>query len=136
MIWLNPRRVTFDGTELGHVRTVVLDRKAERVVVEWSDTGSHVAFADVPEQRVTIALTRTVVEEGAGEIRPGDAGMLSFRTSPSASDAQVREIEAGVVVTAVEHEVSAKTGAMQRISFIAVSEDGESDPVVESVVGA
>lgn len=136
MIWLNPRRVTFDGTELGYVRNVVLDRKAERVVVEWSDTGPHVAYADVPEQRVVLTLTRTVVEEGAGEIRPGDAGMLTFRTSPNASDAQVREIEAGVVVTAVEHEVSAKTGATQRISFVAVSSDGESDPVTESIVAA
>jgi len=135
MIWLNPRRVTIAGEELSHVSVVTVDRKADRVVVEYSDVGPHVAFADVPEQRVTITLVRTLVNEGAsGALRPGDKGALTFRTSPSASDAQTREISAEVVITAVEHEVSAKKGAMQTLACVAISPDGASDPISEAVV--
>jgi hypothetical protein len=135
MIWLQPRRVTIGGQELSHVGVVTVDRSADRVVVEHSDLGPHVAFADVPEQRVTIVLSRTLVNEGAaGSLRPGDSGTLSFRTAPSASDAQVREVTAEVVITAVKHEVSAKKGAMQTLECVAVSSDGTSDPISETVV--
>lgn len=134
MIWLNPRRVTIHGAELRYVSVVMVDRSGDRVVVEHSDEGPHAAFVDVPEQRVTIALTRTIVGEGAGSLRPGDSGVLTFRTAASASDAEVREVSATVVITSIEHKVDSKRGAQQTITCIAVSSDGVSDPVVETVV--
>ena len=135
MIWLNPRRVTIGGAELGHVSLVSVDRTSDRVVVEYSDVGPQVAFVDVPERRVTIRIERAVVSDGDAPVRPGDASALSFRTAPSASGAGAREVSASVVVTSVDHEFGVRKGAVQRIQCVAVSPDGVSDPVTETPVG-
>ena len=47
MLVMNPRSVSFDGELLEDVTSVVIDRRGERVVVEWSDEGPHAVFADV-----------------------------------------------------------------------------------------
>lgn len=134
MIWLNPRRVTIGSTQLSHVSSVVINRVANKLAVEYSDLGPQAAFADVPEERVTIKIKRAVTSGGAGDLRPGDRAALSFRTAPSAADAVTREINAEVVLTAVEHTVDATRGGAQTIDAVAVSPDGLTDPVSESVV--
>lgn len=129
MIWLNPRRVTIGAESLDYVSSVVVDRRGERVVVEFSDEGPHVAFADIPEQRVVLRLERTVVSGGTGGLAPGDAGELSFVTAPTASTGVERRVTASVVVTNVTHTVDSKRGGRQVIECVAVSSDGSSDPI-------
>lgn len=131
MIWLSPRNVTLGGVTVEHVSAVSMSRKADKVIVEAGSGGPHVRFADVPEQRVEIEITRTVVDREDHGIRPGDARSLQFRTAPSGAGLPVREVTAEVVVTGVESRLSARGGAVQTISCVAVSPDGEADPVLE-----
>lgn len=131
MIWLSPRNVTLGGVTLEHVSAVSVSRKADKVIVEVGSGGPHVQFADVPEQRVEIEITRTVVDQQDNGIRPGDALALSFRTAPSGAGLPVREVTADVVVTQVESKLSSRGGATQTIACVAMSSDGEADPVSE-----
>ena len=116
MIWLSPRNVTLGGVTLEHVSAVSVSRKADKVIVEVGSGGPHVEFADVPEQRVEIEITRTVVDQQDNGIRPGDALALSFRTAPSGAGVPVREVTADVVITGVESKLSSRGGAAQTIS--------------------
>lgn len=134
MIWLSPRNVVLGGVTLEHVSAVSVSRKAEKVIVEVGSGGPHVQFADVPERRVEIEITRTVVDQQDNGIRPGDARALSFRTAPSGAGLSVREVTANVMVTEVQSKLSARGGATQTIVCVAVSSDGESDPVSEDDV--
>lgn len=135
MLWLNPRRVTIGTLTLDHVESVTLDRTGDKVIVEYGDAGPQVQFVDVPERRVTFRIVRVLVADEATPVKPGDQAVLSFRTSPSASGAQVREISATVVITSLEHSVTIKRGAVQTITAIAVSANGIADPVTETVIG-
>lgn len=56
MIWLNPDRVALGSFELRHVTSIAVDREARRRTEEWTDLGPHLAFADVPEQRVNVMV--------------------------------------------------------------------------------
>ena len=129
MIWLDPTRVTFDGDALEGVRSICLDRRAERFVVEHSDTGPHAVFADAVERRVTVRMVRRVGDEGGGTMRPGDKGVLSFRVGPSASEAGAREVSMQVVIQSIVNRIDPKMGATQTIEGLAISSDGASDPV-------
>ena len=136
MIWLDPERVTLSGSPLAGVVSITVDRRASRFVEAYSDAGPHVVFADAPERRVGVRITRRVDQGGAGAHRPGDAAALAFRVGPSASDARVREVAVSVVIEAVENRVDRKGGATQVIACVAVSSDGASDPVIETPVAA
>lgn len=132
MLWLNPERVTIGAVELRGVIAVAVDREAARLTEEFSDLGPHVAFADVPEQRVMIRLTRELVESEGTLLRPGDQGALSFRASANASDVAGRTVSATVVVTGVGHTLGARSTARQVIVCVAISSDGAADPVSET----
>lgn len=134
MIYLQPRRVTFAGLTLDHVTAVILDRAADLVAVEHSDRGPHVAFVDVPQQRITIRIQRTPVSDEAGSIRPGDSAALTFRTAPSPASPQSRQISTSAVITAIEHDITTRKGLVQTITAIAVSTDGALDPITETLV--
>lgn len=134
MIWLNPDKVVLGGFELRNVLAVAVDRTARRSAEEWTDFGPHVGFADVPEQRVSISITRRVLETETTGPKPGEQHALSFRTSASASGASVRQVSAMVVVRAVEHAVASSGRATQRIQATAVSSDGAADPISETAV--
>ena len=99
---------------------------------EWSDSGAQLVFADVPEQRVRIALVQSLTESAIGSPLPGMSGALRFEAARSASDAGRVSVTAQVVVGEVRHEVTRK-GGLRSIVLWAVSSDGVSDPVsVES----
>lgn len=134
MIWLSPRNVSLGGVVIDHVSAVSVSRRGEKVVTEVGSGGPHVRFADVPEQRVEIEITRTVVDQQDNGIRPGDARALSFRTAPSGAGLPVREVTAEVVVTGVESRLSSRGGATQTITCVGISSDGEQDPVSEDDV--
>ena len=58
MLVLNPPLVKFAAATWTDVTVVMVDRLSDRTVVERGDLGPHVTFADAPEQRVVIRVTR------------------------------------------------------------------------------
>jgi hypothetical protein len=129
MLLLNPHSVKFGSARWDDVAALAVDRGASRLNLEWSDSGPHVVFADVPEERLTIRVTRRLQREATFGPRPGDAGELVAYTSPTAADASRRRVRIESVVTAVSHEISAKA-ALQTVTLVGVSSNGAVDPVV------
>lgn len=134
MIWLNPERVTLGPFELRNVLSVAVDRDAHRTAEEWTDLGPHLGFADVPEQRVSVMISRRILETETVGPKPGESHALVFRTSAGASAAGVRLVSMTVVVTSVDHLISSSGRATQRIRAAALSTDGAADPVSETAV--
>lgn len=129
MLLLNPRQVSFAGTLWEDVAAVVIDRSAERTVLEWSDLGPHAVLADVPEQRVSLRVVQQVTRDDLAAPRPGDAGELAFCTAPAGADTPRRRLRAQCVILDVSHELSLKNGALRTIRLAAVSADGDADPI-------
>jgi hypothetical protein len=129
MLVLNPKEVEFEGESWADVSAVSVDREAARTVETWSDLGPHLAFADVPERRVVIKVMQELGSDSLLSVAPGDAGELSFYASHGSTDAGRKRVEADVVVTKVQHEVSLKRGAVRTVTCVAVSSDGSADPV-------
>lgn len=134
MIYLSPRRVTLGANELTHVSRITIDRTADLIAVEHSDLGPHVEFVDVPEQRVTLRIVRTITADEPGVIKPGQQHTLSLRTAPSPASPSAREVTASVVVVSVEHDYSVKHGLEQTITTIALVGSGGADPITETIV--
>ncbi|MCA9310888.1 MAG: hypothetical protein KDA21_06760 [Phycisphaerales bacterium] len=130
MLWLTPRDVTLGGEPLAGVEAVVMDRRAEELVVEHGEDGPHVVFADVVRQTVHVRVLRRPGPESGFEAVPGAEHGLRFRTAPSASDARGRVVTALVVITGVTTEARPGRAAMETIQAIAVAPDGTTDPVV------
>lgn len=130
MLVVRPGSVMLIGRALDHVELLTVDRLSGELALEWSDRGPHVVFADAPEQRVMIRLKRALTADESAPARAGDAGELRWRRS-AGTDAGSREYAASVVVQSVEHELSVKGGALQRIVMVAISPDGAADPVTE-----
>jgi hypothetical protein len=134
MLWLNPQQVMLGSALLGNVESLTIDRSPRKTALEWTDLGPHLSFADVPEQRIDIRLTRRLIESESTDLEPGDEVSLIARRAPSASAAQVIEIAATVVILRIDHSISKSRGARQHIHAIAISSDGLADPVVEREV--
>ncbi|RMD63572.1 MAG: hypothetical protein D6824_05145, partial [Planctomycetota bacterium] len=62
MLLLSPHRTTLLGKTLGGVQLVALDRRAPRLVREWSDLGPHLVFADAAEQLVQLRIVRRPID--------------------------------------------------------------------------
>jgi len=139
VLWIEPEEVSLLGHALDGVEAAAVDRRAARLALEWGDAGPHAVFADAPEQRVDVRLTRRLKgSSGAFEasLAPGAMGQLSFVASRAGSDAARTRVEMTVVVTGVEHALRAGSCARQLISCVGISSDGASDPVsVERGVG-
>lgn len=133
MVFLNPDTVTLGALALTNVQFVAVDREARRTALEYTDLGPYAAFADVPEQRITVRIVRRITDSEALPIKPGDRATLSLRAAPNLSAAGVRAMSATVVVSAVEFTLSSRGGATQRISAIAISSTGGADPISNTV---
>ncbi|MBK7405882.1 MAG: hypothetical protein IPJ41_14995 [Phycisphaerales bacterium] len=129
MLLLNPRQVTFANTMWEDVAAVVIDRAAERSILDWTDLGPYPVLADVPEQRVAIRVVQQIVRDDLAAPRPGDAGELTFSTAPAGADTPRRRLRAQCVVLEVSHELSLKHGALRTVRFAALSPDGAADPI-------
>lgn len=132
MLVIRPWSVTLLGKSLHNVEALTVDRLSGGLALERSDKGPHVVFADAPEQRVVIRVRRQLTADEATPARAGEAGELRW-TRSAGTDAGSREFVASVVVERVEHELSARAGAAQRIEMVAISMDGAADPVTEVV---
>ena len=130
MLSLNPQSVSLLGAALTDVASIAIDRRAIRTAEEHSDLGPYCVFADIPQQRVTITITRAINNPEPPPPPPGSQGQLSFTAATSASDdAPRRTYTATVVLTAIDHDLSSAKGATQRIACLAISPDGATDPV-------
>ena len=128
MIILRPNRVTFAGAEWAGVERLSIDRVGTRVVKAWADDGPHAVFVDVPEQLVRVHLTQTIDQTVLTSPRPGDRGQL--RVEPAAGADEGRKlVRIESVVESVTCEITAR-GARRVIALIAVSDQGDEDPVV------
>ena len=134
MIVLNPASVSLLGRDLPGVESVTVSRRARKTVEEWTDLGPYCAYADVPEQRVTVTLRRTVTADEPWSPRPGESGTLRLRVGASQGAARGRVVTATVVVMAAEHEAGPPGGLRQRVEMLAVSPTGAADPVQEQEV--
>jgi len=136
MLVLNPRRVWLDGKRIESVSVIVVDRKGQKVVLEWSDFGPYAVMGDIVEQRVTIRLVHGLDEDALDEPKPGDEMLLEFYVSNGTSEAQRSKASARVVVTEVRHELSQAKGALRTIVMEAIdafdnaSSSGANDPIV------
>lgn len=127
-----PDTLSFDGLALPDAAAVLIDRAAARAVLDWSDAGPHPVFADVPEQRTTITIVRTLTRGDFAAPAPGQAGELAFLFSAAgtSTDADRRRFSAQCVVRDVRHEMNpAAAAARQSITLLALSPDGATDPI-------
>lgn len=136
MIWLNPRSVTLLGVSLGEVRHVSIDEKAERLIVEFGDSGPHPSFVDVPERRSVIKIRRRVLGNETHGLAIGNTGTFSMRTAPNNSNGPGVTATASVVLSAIGYTIDRSGGAEQIIEALAVSPDGAAAPVTVAADGA
>lgn len=129
MLILQPRAVSFGAALWEGVALVVVDREASRLAIEHDDAGPHALFADAPEQVTRVKLVQELGQEELGSPRPGEIDTLAFSTAPGASDARRTRVVALCCVESVTHEVSTKRGTIRTITLIALSPDGQSDPI-------
>ena len=129
MVIIKPTGVAFGVQPWGDVTSVVIDREAAEEVVEWTDAGPHVAFADVTRQRVRVKVERPVGSPSEVDSpRPGEMQTLGVQWSRGHSSAAELALTARCVVVRVTHEVTGK-GVTRRVELVAVSSDGARDPV-------
>lgn len=127
MIVLRPKEVVFGGETWADVDRIAVDRTGTRVIREWGGEGSALVFADVGEYqvraRVWQALDRTMLD---GPL-PGELGLVRIELD-SGTDVGRRQVRFDGVVESVTHEIS-EFRAVRVISLIAVSDEGDEDPV-------
>ncbi len=131
MLILNPPKLTLLAIDYSNIDSVKVDRLAHKETIEWSDSGPHAVFADIPETRVEISIVQRMEapsDQAIDAPKPGQAGALEVITSPNASQARRKKLTAQVVIRSVRTEVS-PTSARRTISLIAISPDGSTDPV-------
>ena len=85
MIWLNPQSVTLGTIVLDNIESVSIDRTPARTALEFTDAGPYPGFADVPEQRVDVRITRRITSSHDTGLRPGDSMLLTMRRAPGAT---------------------------------------------------
>jgi hypothetical protein len=129
MLILNPKQVTFGTVTWPDVVAVSIERRPHREAVEWSDAGPHVVLADVPEQRVELTVVQELSRDDLASPKPSEQAALAVLVSPTASDVGRRRVSATCVIVRVEHEVSARRGALRTIKLVAISSDGLADPI-------
>jgi len=106
MLILNPGTVKFGTSAWENVGVLAVNRAAAEKVIDWTAGGPHVAFADVPRQRVEIVVRHAIARGDLDGPRPGERAMLVWYTAPAASDAGRRKASADCVVLEVKHDVS------------------------------
>lgn len=129
MLVLRPETVRFDGEPWAGVDAITVERTAARAVTEFGDLGPFAAFADVPEQNVTVQVAAVSERAWAEPVQPGDTGDLVFEASLGRTDAGRSRVTVACVVTRVKQDWRVG-GAGRVVTLAAVSADGGSaDPV-------
>lgn len=129
---LNPTIVHFGDITIDAVVSLTVDRLAHLEIAEHGDAGPHTAFADVPEIRTLITLTRRLERPDLLALMPGDMAAIAFEAAAGAQDSGRVRVLATAVVRDIRHAIADARGrsALQTITFIAVSSpDGQADPL-------
>lgn len=134
MLWLNPTLVMLGASALDNVEQLAVSRAPHRLATEWTDLGPHLAFADVPEQRVDLRIRRRLTDSTTLALVPGDRVAFTARRAPTAGAIGIVEITAQIVILGVDYTLSRSGGPTQLIHAIAISSDGASDPITERSV--
>lgn len=129
MLLLSPRTVTFGTSTWLNVALVAVDRATSRAALDFTDLGPHPTFADSPEQTTRIRIVQELAGDDLGSPRPGEVATLELFTSPTATNRPRMRFSADACVESVTHEVSLKRGTLRTIVLIALSPDGEMDPI-------
>ncbi|MGP1273640.1 MAG: hypothetical protein ACTS22_09940 [Phycisphaerales bacterium] len=134
MLVLRPETVSFGGSAWSGVDAVTIERSAARTVDEFGDLGRFMAYADVPEQRVTVQVMGVADRGWSQPVSPGDAGDLVFESSRGRTDGGRSRVTVSCVVVRVKEDWRVG-GASRTVTLVGVSADGgASDPVtVEEV---
>ena len=134
MLILHPREVTFLAVPWKQVTSIIIDRTAQRVLIEHADTGPFPVFADVPEQRITVRVTMDIGEDTLAAPGLGTLGTLEFATAPTGPRVARHQVSMQAVVTSVTHEVSLRKGAVRTVELTVVAPAGNVDPVTVSEI--
>ena len=135
---LIPTTVTFEELVFDDTLALTIDRQSARLVEEWSDLGPHAAFADAPERRTIIRLTRrprTSEPDLIDALVLGRLGTITATVGRSAGAADARRLAAFCMLTSVRSDLSAPAAsrdpeATQTLTFLAISPDGgPTDPI-------
>lgn len=135
MLILHPARLTLGPHTFTDVESVAINRIATRSVIEIGDAGPHALFADVPEQRTTITITRRLAATHALSLLPGQTLPLSVDLSREATDAGRTRLQASCVLLESRHDLAAaipgsgRARALHVLSLVALSPDGVADPI-------
>ena len=132
MMWFGPARVMIDGQTLTGVQRVMVSQKADELIVEYGDAGPEAQYVDVPRRRWTIEIDRSVAEDQPSPVWVGDLIEIEVCATPRADDGPCLRGAGRVVVTAVQYSTDAKAGVGQRLTGVAVSDDGLSPGIVVS----
>lgn len=127
MVVIRPAQVTFGGEVWGAVDRVTIDRVGTRLVREWSDDGPHLVFADVAAQVVRARVTQALDQTTLTGPLPGELEELRVELAAGGDEGR-RLVRFDAVVESVTHEVSGSR-AVRTVSLIAVSDEGDEDPV-------
>jgi hypothetical protein len=134
---ISPDTVKFGTLTLDNALHLAVDRASERLALEWSDAGPHAVFADVPEQRITLRLSRRIVGQAPASVVPGQRDTLVAEFAPGGSGAgRRRRLTVTAVVTGVDYQLAGADAASgtsrstrQDITLVALSTDGAADPI-------
>jgi len=138
---LHPPTITFGDLTLDNVLAVAIERTAAREVVDFTDLGPHIAFADVPEQRIALTVIRRPSPPELASLQPGAIGPLAFAAAQSAADAHRIRITARVMLREVRYDLTdgssgstPRAAPRQSLHFLAISPDGLADPITIETV--
>ena len=146
MLALNPDVVRFEQWVWEDVAAAAISRAASKRVEDWGDLGPHSAFVDAPELRTTVRVTRRMSGDDGELPVVGTLGTLVFYVTPGATDALRRRVQVRCVLTSVRTEVTGVRpgrrtqgpgvdGGIQTLTFVAVSVNGQADPLSISHAG-
>lgn len=138
MLLLHPTHITLNTTPLPAVTAIAISRKAKSLLTDFTDTGPHPTFADVPERLTTITITRHLPEpdDAGAALSLGDQLDLAFTARRTPDAPHALRFSARIVLTAVESALSESKALTQTITAVAVSTTGSTDPLTIQPISA
>jgi len=125
------QEATFGDLDLGQVEAVSISRVGQ-MDIGHGDEGPHTQFADAVQIATRIRLTTRTRDDRlspATQLNPGASDELRFRASIGGSHAETVVVTTTAVIEAMSHEVQREGGAELRLTALAISEDGQADPL-------
>lgn len=129
-IYLNPQKVIFNDLVMEHVKSLRIDRTVQEVIAENTTGGPHVTYGEIKGPRVLVFVERDFDEDFVINPVAGEQGQLSFEVALGRSDSRRHHISLIAMVTSVCKKFNRNQQAYQTISFLGISPDGTTDPIV------